>query len=55
MSTKSYIWIGMGVGSTLGGLIPTLFGVSAFSFFSVITTAIGGLLGIWGGYRIATW
>jgi hypothetical protein len=45
----------MGVGSTLGSLIPTLFGVSAFSFLSNITTAIGSLLAIWGGYRIATW
>ena len=43
------------VGTVIGGFVPTLFGESAFSVLSVITTAIGGGLGIWAGFKIANW
>ena len=53
MSRKTAIWIGMVVGTSLGGIVPSLWGAGFFSFSSVIFTAIGGFLGIWLGYKIS--
>jgi hypothetical protein len=47
MSSKSLIWIGVGVGSTVGAYIPALWGGSLFSMSSVILTAVGGFAGIY--------
>ena len=52
MNTKSLIWIGVFVGGTVGGYIPTLFGAEFFSFSSIIGNTIGGLVGIWTGYKL---
>lgn len=43
----------MAVGSTIGGYIPALWGAGFFSFSSVILTAVGGILGIWLGYKLS--
>ena len=51
MDTK-LIWLGMFVGSTIGGFVPMLWGAGALSLSGVFTSAIGGFLGIWGGYRL---
>lgn len=40
-----------GVGSTIGGFIPTLWGASLFSGWSVLLTAVGGIAGIYLAYR----
>lgn len=52
MSAKTLIWIGVFVGSTLGGFIPTLWGDSAFSFSAIIWSTVGGLAGIWVGFKL---
>ena len=52
MSQKSLIWIGLFVGSTLGGMAPGLWGVGFLSYSSVLLTAVGGLIGIWIGFRL---
>lgn len=52
MNTK-FIWLGLFVGSTVGGLIPALWGDSALSFTSIILSAIGGIVGIYYGYRLS--
>ncbi|MDX1432284.1 MAG: hypothetical protein R3286_07520 [Gammaproteobacteria bacterium] len=49
---KIAVWGGLLVGSTLGGLVPELWGESAFSGTAVLLSVIGGLLGIWGGYKL---
>ena len=51
MSKKRLIWIGLMVGSTAGGFIPILWGGDVVSFASVILSAVGGIAGIWFGYR----
>ena len=52
MSTKSLVMFGMILGSTAGGFIPLLWGDSFLSMWSLITTAIGGFLGIYLGYKL---
>ena len=52
---KSLIWIGLAVGSTLGGMIPLLWGGSALSMSSVLLSAVGGIVGIWGGFRLGNY
>lgn len=54
MDRKKLIWFGMTVGSAVGGYMPMLWGGSLFSFTSVILTAIGGIAGIWLGYKIGS-
>ncbi len=52
-SSKPLIWIGMTIGSTVGGYIPTLWGDSFFSLWSVLFTAIGGVAGILIGFKLS--
>lgn len=49
---KKTIMLGMVFGSTIGGYVPTLFGVGAFSFASILGGFIGGMLGIWIAFRM---
>lgn len=53
MSAKRVIMLGMIVGSTIGSWIPTLWGAGWFSFSSVLGSMVGGLAGIWLGYRLS--
>lgn len=52
-NSKQLIWLGMFVGSSVGGFVPLLWGGSAFSLSSVFLSAIGGIVGIWLGYRVS--
>jgi uncharacterized membrane protein YeaQ/YmgE (transglycosylase-associated protein family) len=49
---KKLIWLGMFVGSVVGGYIPALWGDNMFSLSSILLSAVGGLVGIWLGYRM---
>lgn len=42
----------MAIGSVIGGWIPSLWGAGMFSFSGVILTAVGGIAGIWLGFRL---
>ena len=50
MSRKSFIMIGMVIGSVAGGYAPILLGADSVSA-SLAGSAIGGLLGIWGAFK----
>jgi len=52
MSTKTWIWIGLFAGSTAGSYVPALWGAGFLSFSSVISTAVGGIIGIWLGFKL---
>jgi hypothetical protein len=54
MDRKKLIWFGMIVGSAIGGYIPLIWGDSFFSFTSVILTAVGGIAGIWLGFKLGS-
>jgi hypothetical protein len=51
VSKKRLIWLGLTVGSVLGGYVPVLWGGELISFSSVLLSAVGGIVGIWLGYR----
>lgn len=53
MSRKTLIWIGIFVGSTIGGFVPMLWHAGLFSLSSVLFSTIGGVIGIWVGYRLS--
>lgn len=52
MGSKFVIYFCLFVGSSIGGYLPTLWHQSVFSTQSIIGSAIGGLLGIWVGWKI---
>ena len=45
------IWIGIFIGSMIGGLLPELWGDSTFSYMSVLLSGVGAVLGLWIGAR----
>jgi hypothetical protein len=46
------IWLGIFIGSTIGGLIPELWDASMFSYASVLFGGIGALAGLWIGLKL---
>ena len=46
------IWIGFFVGSWLGSLVPGLWGSGDFSLSSLFCSALGGMAGILGGWKL---
>lgn len=53
MNAKALIMIGLVAGSALGGYVPALWGAGGFSMASVVLSGVGGLAGIWAGYKIS--
>jgi hypothetical protein len=53
MERKQLIWIGLFVGSTIGGLIPALWGAGALSLSSIFLSGVGAVLGIYGAYKLS--
>jgi hypothetical protein len=53
MTDKKMIWIGIVVGSTLGGMIPSLWHASMFSLWGLFFSTLGGLAGIWLGWKLS--
>ncbi len=54
MNTKTLIWIGMFVGGSIGAYVPALWGdFSLFSMASIFFSMVGGLGGIWLGWKLA--
>ena len=48
---RKLIWLGAVIGSTLGGCAPALWHASVFSISSMVLSIVGGIVGIWLGYR----
>ncbi|HRN70247.1 MAG TPA: hypothetical protein PLS49_03605 [Candidatus Woesebacteria bacterium] len=54
MSQKSIVMLGMVIGSLIGGYIPTLFGVSVFSYTAIFFHGVGGIVGIIIAYKLSS-
>lgn len=52
MSKKTLISAGVIIGSIIGGYLPLLFGAGLLSYSSVLFSGVGGILGIWVGYKL---
>jgi len=52
-STSLLIWTGAGIGSLVGSYLPALWGSGLFSFSSIIFSTIGGLFGVYVGYKVS--
>jgi uncharacterized membrane protein YeaQ/YmgE (transglycosylase-associated protein family) len=51
---KSLIGFGLFVGSIVGGFVPSLWGDNGmFSMAGMLFSVIGGVAGIWAGYRLS--
>ena len=49
---KSFIWIGAIAGSVIGGAVPELWGGSMLSVAGLVLSAVGGIAGIFIGYKV---
>ena len=54
MSRKTIIIIGMIIGSTIGGYLPTLFGAHGISYWSLLGSTIGGIIGIYVAFKYSS-
>jgi uncharacterized membrane protein YeaQ/YmgE (transglycosylase-associated protein family) len=50
---QARIWLGVLIGSTIGGFIPDLWGAGLFSYSSVLLSTIGAFAGLWLGYKLS--
>ena len=50
---KKFIYFGLFVGSTIGGFIPAMWGTDMLSPSGFLWSTIGGIFGIWLGYRFS--
>lgn len=46
---RSRIWLGILVGSTIGGFVPELWGAGMLSYSSVVLSTVGAFVGLWLG------
>jgi uncharacterized membrane protein YeaQ/YmgE (transglycosylase-associated protein family) len=53
MQRSPLIGIGILVGSTVGGMIPDLWGASFLSFSSILLSGAGACVGIYLGYKFS--
>jgi len=51
---KRVIWLCVGAGSTVGGLVPEAWGASAFGGMSLLFGLLGAVMGLWFGARLAS-
>ncbi len=55
METKTLIWIGITVGSIVGGYLGSLLDHgNLIGLWGILLSTVGALVGIWAGYKIGT-
>jgi lipoprotein signal peptidase len=52
MDRKKIIWFFMIIGGAVGNYLPLIWGGSSFSFASIILGMIGGIVGIFIGFKL---
>ncbi len=52
MNRKTIVSIFAGIGMTLGGCIPMLWGEDLLGGWSILLALIGGLTGVWAGVKV---
>ena len=52
MEKNKLVWIGLFIGSSVGGFLPSLWDSSLISMAGIFGSAIGGIIGIWAGWKL---
>jgi predicted MFS family arabinose efflux permease len=52
MPSRTLVWVAILTGSTIGGVIPELWGAEMLSFTSLLLSGIGGLVGLWIAFKM---
>ncbi len=53
METKTYIYIGIFIGSIAGGWLGSLIDHgNIFGLWGILFSTLGGIVGIWAGYKL---
>ena len=47
------IWLGVLIGSTIGGFIPELWGTDMISYSGLLFSGAGAFAGLWFGYKMS--
>jgi hypothetical protein len=50
---QARIWLGVLVGSTIGGFIPVLWGADLLSYSGLLFSGVGAFVGLWLGYKVS--
>ncbi len=53
LMSKGPTYVGGLVGSFVGSLVPSVWGAGQLSMWSLVSFAIGGVLGVWLAYRLS--
>jgi len=53
--SKKFIWTGFFLGSTIGGIVPAMWGGDMLSVWGIVMSLVGGIAGMWAGYRVSQW
>ena len=49
--TKTFIWLGLIVGSSIGGAVPMIWGDDFLSMWSLLLSTVGAIGGIFAGWK----
>jgi len=52
MDSKKLIYLTLTIGLFAGGYLPLIWGGSTFSFSSIFLSAVGGIAGIYVGFKL---
>ena len=50
---RTVVWICVALGSTVGGLVPDLFGAGMLSGAGLLGTFVGALAGVWVAVKLS--
>jgi hypothetical protein len=49
---RRVVWVFVGVGMTVGGFLPELWGGSALGLAALVLASLGGVVGLWLAVRL---
>jgi hypothetical protein len=52
MPSRPFLWFAIFVGSAVGGFIPQMWGDGILSYWSVLLSGIGAIVGMWIAFKI---
>ena len=50
---QARIWLGVLIGSTIGGFIPALWEAELLCYSALLLSTVGAFVGLWIGYKLS--